>query len=207
MLFGRPPEAQLTTWLRPSTRRLSAPKPEARPRHVTPTLLTDDAHAGLCQDWAIHARCETARGRATPRPTRPLQELPHRAGCNRPFRDDGTVFIRPRRCVAAVSRKGFANSELDVDALHCERFRQIGSDRECRTGLRKAFKRQACQHLTLIRCQDLPRPRNGIRSLTHAYFLSRWAEDIARGSEDFHFGTRRSGDFGKTIHDLSNWRE
>ena len=82
-------------------------------------------------------------------------------------RDDGTVFT-DHEVRAALARKGFANSELEW--MRCT----VSDLQTVMTEMQTGKKLSGNQHLMF----PMRREQAEAVSLTHAYFLSRWAEDM-----------------------------
>ena len=140
-----------------------APKPEARPRIYAYTIA-DDAHAGLLKIG--QSTRDVKRRVAEQLKTAAIKN--YRIELDEPAeRDDGTVFT-DHEVRAAVSRKGFANSELEW--MRCT----VSDLQTVLTEMRTGKKLSGNQHLTF----PMRREQAEAVSLTHAYFLSRWAEDM-----------------------------
>ena len=138
-------------------------KPEARPRIYAYTIA-DDAHAGLLKIG--QSTRDVKRRVAEQLMTAAIKN--YRIELDEPAeRDDGTVFT-DHEVRAALSRKGFANSELEW--MRCT----VSDLQTVLTEIRTGKKLSGNQHLTF----PMRREQAEAVSLTHAYFLSRWAEDM-----------------------------
>ena len=140
-----------------------APKPEARPR-IYAYSIADEAHAGLLKigQSTRDVKRRVAEQLKTAAIKNYCIELDVAAE-----RDDGTVFT-DHEVRAALARKGFANSELEWMRCTVSDLQTVMT--EMRTG--KRFSNN--HHLTF----PMRREQAEAVSLTHAYFLSRWAEDM-----------------------------
>ena len=140
-----------------------APKPQARPRIYAYTIA-DDAHAGLLK---IGQSTRDVKRRVDEQlKTAAIKN--YRIELDEPAeRDDGTVFT-DHEVRAALARKGFANSELEW--MRCT----VSDLQTVLTEMQTGKKLSGNQHLTF----PMRREQAEAVSLTHAYFLSRWAEDM-----------------------------
>ena len=139
-----------------------APKPEARPR-IYAYSIADDAHAGLLKIG--QSTRDVKRRVAEQLKTAAIKN--YRIELNESAeRDDGTVFT-DHEVRAALVRKGFANTELEW--MRCT----VTDLRTILTEMRTGKKLSSNHHLTF----PMRREQAEAVSLTHAYFLSRWAED------------------------------
>lgn len=140
-----------------------SPKPEARPR-IYAYSIADAAHAGLLKIG------QTARD-VKRRVAEQLQTAAiknYRIELDEPAeRDDGTVFS-DHEVRAALARKGFAHSELEW--MRCT----LADVRTVLTELRTGQKLTGTHHQTF----PMRREQAEAVNATHAYFLSRWAEDM-----------------------------
>ena len=140
-----------------------APKPEARPR-IYAYSIADDAHAGLLKIG--QSTRDVKRRVAEQLKTAAIKN--YRIELNESAeRDDGTVFT-DHEVRAALVRKGFANTELEW--MRCT----VTDLRTILTEMRTGKKLSSNHHLTF----PMRREQAEAVSLTHAYFLSRWAEDM-----------------------------
>ena len=140
-----------------------APKPEARPR-IYAYSIADDAHAGLLKIG--QSTRDVKRRVAEQLKTAAIKN--YRIELNESAeRDDGTVFT-DHEVRAALVRKGFANTELEW--MRCT----VTDLRTILTEMRTGEKLSSNHHLTF----PMRREQAEAVSLTHAYFLSRWAEDM-----------------------------
>src|SRR2546421_392147 len=140
-----------------------APKPEARPR-IYAYSIHDEAHAGLLKVGQttrdVKQRvAEQVKTAAIKNYTIELDEPAER--------DDGTIFS-DHDVRAALVKKGFENSELEW--MRCAVMDVKTVLAELRTG----------QRFTGAHHQTFPMRREQAEAVkvTHAYFLSRWAEDM-----------------------------
>ena len=140
-----------------------AAKPRARPR-IYAYSISDEAHAGLLKIG------QTTRDvkRRVDEQLKTAAIKNYRIELDEPAeRDDGSIFS-DHELRAALSRKGFANIELEWMRCTVSDLQTVLT--ELRTG----------RQLTGSRHQTFPMRREQAEavSLTHAYFLSRWAEDM-----------------------------
>jgi hypothetical protein len=139
-----------------------APKPEAHPR-IYAYSIDDKAHAGLLKIGQttrdVKQRvAEQVKTAAIKNYTIELDESAER--------DDGTLFS-DHEVRAALFRKGFENTELEWMRCTVKNVKTVLT--ELRTG----------QQFTGTHHQTFPMRREQAEAVkvTHAYFLSRWAED------------------------------
>jgi hypothetical protein len=158
-----------------------APKPEARPR-IYAYSIDDKAHAGLLKVGQttrdVKQRiAEQVKTAAIKNYTIELDESAER--------DDGTLFS-DHDVRAVLVRKGFENSELEWMRCAVKNVRTVLT--ELRTG----------QRFTGTHHQTFPMRREQAEAVkvTHAYFLSRWAEDRHAVP---HFLWNAKMRFGKTF--------
>ena len=140
-----------------------APKPQARPRIYAYTIA-DDAHAGLLK---IGQSTRDVKRRVDEQlKTAAIKNF--RIELDEPAeRDDGTIFT-DHEVRAALARKGVANSELEW--MRCT----VSDLQTVLTEMQTGKKLSGNQHLMF----PMRREQAEAVSLTHAYFLSRWAEDM-----------------------------
>ena len=140
-----------------------ATKPKARPR-IYAYSIADEAHAGLLKIG------QTTRG-VKQRVDEQLKTAAiknYRIELDEPAeRDDGS-FFSDHEVRAALVRKGFANSELEW--MRCS----VMDLQTVLTELRTGKKLIGDRHQTF----PMRREQTEAVNLTHAYFLSRWAEDM-----------------------------
>ncbi len=140
-----------------------AAKPKARPR-IYAYSIADAAHEGLLKigQTTRNVKRRVAEQLKTAAIKNYRIELDEPAEC-----DDGTVFT-DHEVRAALSRKGFANTELEW--MRCN----VSDLQTVLIELRKGKKVIGNRH------QIFPMRREQAEAvnLTHAYFLSRWAEDM-----------------------------
>ena len=140
-----------------------AAKPKARPR-IYAYSIADAAHAGLLKigQTTRNVKRRVAEQLRTAAIKNYRIELDESAE-----RDDGAVFT-DHEVRAALSRKGFANTELEW--MRCDVNDLQAVLIELRTGKRVIGNRH----------QIFPMRREQAEAvnLTHGYFLSRWAEDM-----------------------------
>jgi hypothetical protein len=140
-----------------------APKPEARPR-IYAYSIDDKAHKGLLKvgQTTRNVKQRVAEQLKTASIKNYTIELDESAE-----RDDGTIFS-DHEVRAALVRKKFANPELEW--MHCS-LRDLKTVlAELRTGQRFT----GTHHQTFL----IRREQAEAVKMTHAYFLSRWAEDM-----------------------------
>ena len=139
-----------------------APKPEARPR-IYAYAIADEAHKGLLKVGQttrdVKQRvAEQVKTAAIKNYTIKLNESAER--------DDGTIFS-DHEVRAALVKKGFENTELEW--MRCT----VADVQTVLTELRTGQQLSETHHLTF----QMRREQAAAVKLTHAYFLSRWAED------------------------------
>ena len=147
----------------PTIEEILAPKPEARPR-IYAYSIADKAHAGLLKvgqttrdvKQRIAEQLKTA---AIKNYRIELDELAER--------DDGSIFS-DHEVRAALVKKGFENPELEWVRCSVANVRTVLA--ELRTG----------QRFTGTHHERFPMRQEQAEAVkaTHAYFLSRWAEDM-----------------------------
>jgi len=140
-----------------------APKPEARPC-IYAYSIHDEAHAGLLKVGQttrdVKQRvAEQVKTAAIKNYTIELNEPAER--------DDGAIFS-DHEVRAALAKKGFENAELEWMRCSVKDVKTVLT--ELRTG----------QRFTGTHHQTFPMRREQAEAVkaTHAYFLSRWAEDM-----------------------------
>lgn len=140
-----------------------APKPEARPR-IYAYSINDEAHAGLLKigQTTREVKQRVAEQVKTAAIKNFTIELDERAE-----RDDGTIFS-DHEVRAALVRKGFDNIELEW--MRCA----VKDVETVLTELRKGERFTGTHHLTF----PMRREQAEAVKVTHAYFLSRWAENM-----------------------------
>ena len=140
-----------------------APKPETRPR-IYAYSIDDQAHAGLLKvgQTTRDVKQRIAEQLKTAAIKNYRIELDESAG-----RDDGSIFS-DHEVRAALARKKFENPELEW--MRC-------TVRDVRTALTEL---RTGQKFTGTHDQTFPMRREQADAVkvTHAYFLSRWAEDM-----------------------------
>lgn len=140
-----------------------APKPEARPR-IYAYSIDDNAHAGLLKVGLTtrDVKQRVAEQLKTAAIKNFRIELEEAAEC-----DDGGIF-GDREVRAALIRKGFENTELEWMRCTVRDVKTVLT--ELRTG----------QRFTGTHDQTFPMRREQAEAVrvTHAYFHSRWAEDM-----------------------------
>jgi hypothetical protein len=140
-----------------------APKPEARPR-IYAYSIDDKAHVGLLKVGQttrdVKQRvAEQVKTAAIKNYRIELEESPER--------DDGGIFS-DHDVRAALVRKGFKNIELEW--MRCA----VKDVKTVLTELRKGQRFTGTHHQTF----PMRREQAEAVKVTHAYFLSRWAEDM-----------------------------
>ena len=148
---------------KPTIEEILPPKPEARPR-IYAYSIDDDAHAGLLKIGQttrdVKQRiAEQTKTAAIKNYTIELDEPAER--------DDGTIFS-DHEVRAALVRKGFENTELEW--MRCA----LSDLRTVLTELRTGQRFTGTHHQTF----SMRREQAEAVNLTHAYILSRWAEDM-----------------------------
>jgi hypothetical protein len=148
---------------KPNIDEILAPKPKGRPR-IYAYSISDDAHAGLLKigQTMRDVRLRVAEQLKTAAVKNYRIELDEPAE-----RDDGTVFS-DHEVRAALVRKGFANSELEW--MRCT----LSDVQTVLTELRTGKKVRGNHHQTFT----MRREQADAVKATHAYFMSRWAEDM-----------------------------
>ena len=138
-------------------------KPKARPR-IYAYSIADEAHVGLLKigQTTRDVKQRVAEQLKTAAIKNYRIELDETAA-----RDDGTGFT-DHEVRAALSRKGFANPELEW--MRCS----VSDLRTVLTELRTGEKLIGIRHQTFPMRQEQAEAVD----LTHAYFRSRWAEDM-----------------------------
>ena len=140
-----------------------APKPKAHPR-IYAYVIADEAHAGLLKIGQTTR--DVKRRVAEQLKTAAIKN--YRIELDEPAeRGDGSIFS-DHEVRAALSRKGFANSELEW--MRCT----VRDLQTVLTELRTGKKLIGNRHQTF----PMRREQAEAVNLTHAYFLSRWAEDM-----------------------------
>ena len=146
-----------------SIEEILAPKPEARPR-IYAYSIDDEAHAGLLK--VGQTTRDVKRRLAEQLKTAAIKN--YRLELDEPAeRDDGGVFS-DHDVRAALVKKGFKNAELEWMRCAVKDLKTVLA--ELRTGRRFI----GTHH------QTFPMRREQVEAVkvTHAYFLSRWAEDM-----------------------------
>jgi len=146
-----------------SIEEILAPKPEARPR-IYAYSIDDEAHAGLLK--VGQKTRDVKRRLAEQLKTAAIKN--YRLELDEPAeRDDGGVFS-DHDVRAALVKKGFKNAELEWMRCAVKDLKTVLA--ELRTGRRFI----GTHH------QTFPMRREQVEAVkvTHAYFLSRWAEDM-----------------------------
>ncbi|MGY3615615.1 restriction endonuclease [Bradyrhizobium sp. USDA 10063] len=158
-----------------------APKPEARPR-IYAYSIADVAHKGLLKigQTTREVKQRVAEQVKTAAIKNYTIELDESAEC-----DDGTIFS-DHEVRAALGKKGFENTELEWMCCTVKDVKTVLT--ELRTG----------QRFTGTHHQTFPMRREQVEAVevTHAYFLSRWAEDVHAVP---HFLWNAKMRFGKTF--------
>jgi hypothetical protein len=148
---------------KPTIDEILAPKPEARPR-IYAYAIADEAHAGLLK---VGQTTRVVKSRVA-------EQL--RTGAIKNFRieldepaerDDGSIFS-DHEVRAALARKGFVRSELEW--MRCT----VADVAKVLTELRTGKKLGGNHHQTF----GMRREQAEAVRVTHAYFHSRWAEDM-----------------------------
>ena len=140
-----------------------ASKPKARLR-IYAYSIADEAHAGLLKIGQTTRDVKRRVGEQLK--TAAIKN--YRIELNEPAeRADGSIFS-DHEVRAALSRKGFANSELEW--MRCT----VSDLQTVLTELRTGKKLIGSRHQTF----PMRREQAEAVTLTHAYFLSRWAEDV-----------------------------
>jgi hypothetical protein len=148
---------------KPTIEEVLAPKPEARPR-IYAYAIGDKAHAGLLKvgQTTRDVKQRVAEQLKTAAIKNYTIELDESAE-----REDGSIFS-DHEVRAALVKKGFAKAELEWVRCSVKDVKTVLT--ELRTG----------QRFTGTHHQTFPMRREQAEAvnLTHAYFLSRWAEDM-----------------------------
>jgi hypothetical protein len=159
-----------------------APKPEAQAPRIYAYSMNDEAHAGLLKvgQTTRDVKQRVAEQVKTAAIKNFRIELDESAE-----RDDGAIFS-DHEVRAALVRKGFENAELEW--MRC-------TVRDVKTVLTELRTRQ---RFTGTHHQTFPMRREQVEAVrvTHAYFLSRWAEDM-RAVPRFLWNAKMR--FGKTF--------
>ena len=140
------------------------PKPEARPR-IYAYSIDDKAHKGLLKvgQTTRNVKQRVAEQLKTAAIKNYKIELDESAE-----RDDGTIFS-DHEVRAALVRKKFANAELEWMRCTVKDVKTVLT--ELRTGQR------VHRHASRRRSRCVSEQAEAV-NVTHAYFLSRWAEDM-----------------------------
>lgn len=149
---------------KPSIEEILTPKPDARPR-IYAYSIQDEAHKGLLKVGQTtrdvkHRVAEQLKTAAIKNFTIELNESAER--------NDGTVFS-DYEVRAALAKKRFINTELEWMNCSLKDVKTVIA--ELRTG----------QRITGTHHDDFPMRSEQIEAVnvTHAYFHSRWAEDVS----------------------------
>lgn len=166
---------------KPTIEDILAPKPEARPR-IYAYSIDDEAHKDLLKVGQttrdVKQRVvEQLKTAAIKNYTIYLDESAER--------DDGTIFS-DHEVRAALVRKGFENTELEW--MRCA----VKDVKTVLTELRKGQRFTGTHHLMF----PMRREQAEAVKVTHAYFLSRWAENM-RAVPRFLWNAKMR--FGKTF--------
>lgn len=148
---------------KPTIEEILAPKPEARPR-IYAYSIADEAHKGLLKigQTTRDVKQRIAEQLKTAAIKNFKIELDESAE-----RDDGTIFS-DHEVRAALGKKKFANTELEWVRCTVKDLKTVLT--ELRTG--KQFT--GTHHQTFA----MRREQGEAVKMTHAYFVSRWAEDM-----------------------------
>jgi hypothetical protein len=146
-----------------SIEEILAPKPEARPR-IYAYSIDDEAHAGLLK---VGQTTRDVKQRVDEQlKTAAIKN--YRIELDEPAeRDDGAIFS-DYEVRAALGRKGFKNTELEW--MRCT----LKDVKTVLTELRTGQKFTGTHDQTFL----MRREQAEAVKVTHAYFLSRWAEDM-----------------------------
>src|SRR4051794_37969344 len=151
------------TMSKPTIDEILAPKPQVRPR-IYAYSITDKAHEGLLKvgQTTRDVKQRVAEQLKTAAIKNYKIELEESAEC-----DDGTIFS-DHEVRAALVKKKFANTELEWMRCTLKDLKTVLT--ELRTGRR----------FTGTHHQTFPMRREQAEAVktTHAYFHSRWAEDM-----------------------------
>jgi len=140
-----------------------APKPEARPR-IYAYSIADDAHAGLLK---VGQTTRDVKQRVTEQ-VKTAAIKNYQIELDEPAeRDDGS-FFSDHEVRAALVKKGFENTELEW--MRCA----VANVKTVLTELRTGQKLSGTHHQTF----SMRREQADAVNVTHAYFHSRWAEDM-----------------------------
>jgi hypothetical protein len=148
---------------KPAIEEILAPKPEARPR-IYAYAIADEAHAGLLK---VGQTTRNVKQRIAEQ-VKTAAIKNYRIELDEPAeRDDGTVFS-DHEVRAALVKKGFENTELEW--MRCS----VTDVKTVLTELRTGEKLSGTHH------EIFPMRREQVEAVnvTHAYFHSRWAEDM-----------------------------
>lgn len=148
---------------RPAIEEILAAKPEARPR-IYAYSIADDAHAGLLK---VGQTTRDVKQRIAEQ-VKTAAIKNYRIELDEPAeRDDGTVFS-DHEVRAALVKKGFENTELEW--MRCA----VTDVKTVLTELHTGLRFSGSHH------QTFPMRREQVEAVnvTHAYFHSRWAEDM-----------------------------
>lgn len=148
---------------KPTIAEILAPKPKARPR-IYAYSIADEAHTGLLKvgQTARDVKLRIAEQVKTAAIKNYQIELDEPAE-----RDDGTVFS-DHEVRTALVRKGFKNTELEWMQCTAADVRTVLAE------LRSGQKFSGTHHQTF----HMRREQAEAVNVTHAYFHSRWAEDM-----------------------------
>ena len=148
---------------KPTIEEILAPKPEARPR-IYAYAIADEAHKGLLKvgQTTRDVKQRVAEQLKTAAIKNYTIELDEPAE-----REDGGIFT-DHEVRAALVKKGFENPELEW--VRCS----VADVRTMLTELRTGQRFTGTHHETF----PMRREQAEAVTATHAYFLSRWAEDM-----------------------------
>jgi hypothetical protein len=148
---------------KPTIDKILAPKPEARPR-IYAYSINDEAHAGLLK--VGQTTRDVKQRLAEQLKTAAIKN--YRVELDEPAeRNDGGIFS-DHDVRAALVRKGFKRAELEW--MHCS----VKDVKTVLTELRTGLWFTGTHHQTF----PMRREQAEAVKVTHAYFLSRWAEDM-----------------------------
>ena len=148
---------------KPTIDEILAPKPEARPR-IYAYAIADEAHAGLLKVGQTTRDVKSRVGEQL----RTAAIKNYRIELDEPAeREDGSIFS-DHEVRAALARKGFVRSELEW--MRCT----VTDVAKVLTELRTGKKLGGNHHQTF----GMRREQAEAVRVTHAYFHSRWAEDM-----------------------------
>lgn len=146
-----------------SIEEILAPKPEARPR-IYAYSIADDAHAGLLK---VGQTTRDVKQRIAEQ-VKTAAIKNYRIELDEPAeRDDGS-FFSDHEVRAALVKKGFENTELEW--MRCA----VADVKTVLAELRTGQKLSGTHHLTF----PMRREQAEAVNVTHAYFHSRWSEDM-----------------------------